>query len=61
MSVIKLAQRRCPDGAPSKAFAFKNYADTIGTARIAYSTHCVGGISENDFIWAVKIEALCKL
>ncbi len=72
------------DGAISKSFSFKNYADTIGFAnsvawiaqredhhpqmlvdydrcKIAYSTHCVGGISENDFICAAKIEALCKL
>ncbi len=28
--------------------------------RIAYSTHSVGGISENDFICAAKIEALCR-
>jgi 4a-hydroxytetrahydrobiopterin dehydratase len=27
--------------------------------RIAYNTHSVGGISENDFICAAKIEALC--
>ena len=26
--------------------------------RIAYSTHSVGGVSENDFICAAKIEAL---
>jgi 4a-hydroxytetrahydrobiopterin dehydratase len=72
------------DGAISKTFAFKNYADTIGFAngvawiaqredhhpemlvgydrcRIAYSTHSVGGLSENDFICAAKIEALCRL
>ncbi len=29
--------------------------------RIAYSTHSVGGISENDFICAAKIEALCAI
>jgi len=29
--------------------------------RVAYSTHSVGGISENDFICAAKIEALCRL
>ena len=28
--------------------------------RVAYSTHSVGGISENDFICAAKIEALCR-
>ena len=29
--------------------------------RIAYSTHSVGGISENDFICAAKVEALCAV
>jgi 4a-hydroxytetrahydrobiopterin dehydratase len=29
--------------------------------RVAYATHSVGGISENDFICAAKIEALCKI
>ena len=29
--------------------------------RIAYSTHSVRGISENDFICAAKIEALCAI
>jgi len=29
--------------------------------RIAYSTHSVGGLSENDFICAAKIEALCRI
>lgn len=28
--------------------------------RVAYRTHTVGGISENDFICASKIEALCR-
>jgi 4a-hydroxytetrahydrobiopterin dehydratase len=28
------------------------------TCSIAYSTHSIGGISENDFICAAKIEAL---
>jgi 4a-hydroxytetrahydrobiopterin dehydratase len=28
--------------------------------RISYSTHSIGGISENDFICAAKIEALCR-
>ncbi|MBE0615829.1 MAG: 4a-hydroxytetrahydrobiopterin dehydratase [Burkholderiales bacterium] len=28
--------------------------------RVAYSTHSVGGISENDFICAAKVEALCR-
>ena len=29
--------------------------------RVAYRTHSVGGISENDFICAAKIEALCRI
>ncbi|HUX24628.1 MAG TPA: 4a-hydroxytetrahydrobiopterin dehydratase [Burkholderiales bacterium] len=29
--------------------------------RVAFSTHSVGGISENDFICAAKIEALCRI
>jgi len=29
--------------------------------RVAYCTHSVGGISENDFICAAKIEALCRI
>ena len=29
--------------------------------RVAYSTHSVGGISNNDFICAAKIEALCRI
>jgi 4a-hydroxytetrahydrobiopterin dehydratase len=28
--------------------------------RIVYSTHSVGGISENDFICAARVEALCR-
>lgn len=28
--------------------------------RVSYSTHSIGGISENDFICAAKIEALCR-
>jgi 4a-hydroxytetrahydrobiopterin dehydratase len=31
----------------------------FASCRVAYSTHSVGGISENDFICAAKIEALC--
>lgn len=31
------------------------------TCRVAYSTHSVGGLSENDFICAAKIEALWQL
>src|SRR5687767_10050005 len=29
--------------------------------RVRYSTHSVGGLSENDFICAAKIEALMKV
>jgi 4a-hydroxytetrahydrobiopterin dehydratase len=29
--------------------------------RIAYSTHSIGGVSDNDFICAAKIEALCRI
>jgi 4a-hydroxytetrahydrobiopterin dehydratase len=28
--------------------------------RVAYRTHSTGGISDNDFICAAKIEALCR-
>ncbi len=30
------------------------------TCRVRYSTHSVGGLSENDFICAAKIEALSR-
>ncbi len=29
--------------------------------RVAYHTHSVGGISDNDLICAAKIEALCRI
>ena len=29
--------------------------------RVRYSTHAVGGLSENDFICAAKVEALVRL
>jgi 4a-hydroxytetrahydrobiopterin dehydratase len=29
--------------------------------RVSYATHSLGGVSENDFICAAKIEALCKI
>ncbi|MFA5914195.1 MAG: 4a-hydroxytetrahydrobiopterin dehydratase [Burkholderiales bacterium] len=29
--------------------------------RVAYCTHSIGGISENDFICAARIEALCRI
>ncbi len=28
--------------------------------RVAYTTHAIGGLSENDFICAAKVEALLK-
>lgn len=33
---------------------------TVGynTCRVAYSTHAIGGLSENDFICAAKVDAL---
>jgi 4a-hydroxytetrahydrobiopterin dehydratase len=31
------------------------------TVRVRYSTHSVGGLSENDFICAAKIEALLAI
>ena len=29
--------------------------------RVAYCTHSIGGISENDFLCAARIEALCRI
>jgi 4a-hydroxytetrahydrobiopterin dehydratase len=36
---------------------------TIGynTCKVAYSTHAIGGLSENDFICAAKLDALFTL
>ena len=36
---------------------------TVGynTCRVAYVTHAISGLSENDFICAAKIDALFKL
>lgn len=31
---------------------------TYKTCRVSYTTHAVGGLTENDFICAVKIDAL---
>jgi 4a-hydroxytetrahydrobiopterin dehydratase len=28
---------------------------------VSYSTHAIGGLSENDFICAAKIDALCRM
>jgi 4a-hydroxytetrahydrobiopterin dehydratase len=32
-----------------------------GKCRVEYSTHAIGGLSENDFICAAKIDALYRL
>jgi 4a-hydroxytetrahydrobiopterin dehydratase len=42
------------DHHPDITFGYK-------TARVSYSTHAVGGLSENDFICAAKIDRLLKL
>lgn len=36
---------------------------TVGfnSCRVEYSTHAIGGLSENDFICAAKVDALFKL
>jgi len=36
---------------------------TVGynTCRLEYSTHAIGGLSENDFICAAKVDALFKV
>ena len=36
---------------------------TVGfnTCRVAYKTHAIGGLSENDFICAAKLDALFEL
>jgi 4a-hydroxytetrahydrobiopterin dehydratase len=31
-----------------------------GYCRVRYSTHAIGGLSENDFICAAKVDALLK-
>lgn len=33
---------------------------TYRTCRVTYTTHAIGGLSENDFICAAKINALLK-
>ncbi len=68
----------------SKAFAFKNYYQTIAfvnavawmthredhhpdmtvgysKCRMEYTTHAIGGLSDNDFICAAKVDALFKI
>lgn len=34
---------------------------TYNSCRVNYSTHAIGGLSENDFICAAKADALLKL
>ncbi|WP_435628545.1 4a-hydroxytetrahydrobiopterin dehydratase [Candidatus Ferrigenium straubiae] len=34
---------------------------TYNACRVEYSTHAIGGLSENDFICAAKVDALFKL
>lgn len=48
-AVVWIAHRE--DHHPEISFGYK-------TCRIRYSTHSVGGLSENDFICAAKISAL---
>ena len=42
------------DHHPDIAFGYKN-------ATITYWTHAIGGLSENDFICAAKVDALLKV
>jgi len=72
------------DGKLVKAYAFKNYYQTMAfvntlawtshredhhpdlqvgynKCRVEYSTHAIGGLSENDFICAAKCDALSQL
>ncbi|MDP3920619.1 MAG: 4a-hydroxytetrahydrobiopterin dehydratase [Candidatus Omnitrophota bacterium] len=48
-AVVWMAHRE--DHHPDISFGYKN-------CRVAYSTHAIDGISENDFICAAKIDAL---
>jgi len=32
-----------------------------GSCRVSYATHAIGGLSENDFICAAKVEALFEM
>lgn len=34
---------------------------TFNGCRVEYSTHAIGGLSENDFICAAKVDALFKI
>lgn len=36
-------------------------AVSYNSCRVAYSTHAIGGLSENDFICAAKVDALFRL
>ena len=36
-------------------------AVSYNTCRVSYSTHAIGGLSENDFICAAKVDALFTL
>jgi 4a-hydroxytetrahydrobiopterin dehydratase len=42
------------DHHPDIAFGYK-------TANVSYWTHAIGGLSENDFICAAKVDALLKV
>ena len=48
-AVVWIAHRE--DHHPDIAFGYKN-------CEITYSTHSIGGVSENDFICAAKINAI---
>ena len=37
-----------------------DFAVSYGSCRVEFSTHSIGGLSENDFICAAKIDALPK-
>ncbi|OGS92280.1 MAG: 4a-hydroxytetrahydrobiopterin dehydratase [Gallionellales bacterium GWA2_60_18] len=37
-----------------------NLTVTYNSCRVEYSTHAIGGLSENDFICAAKVDALLK-
>lgn len=38
-----------------------NLTVTYNSCMVEYSTHAVGGLSENDFICAAKVDALLKI
>jgi len=39
----------------------KSFSDRPPMACVEYSTHAIGGLSENDFICAAKCDALLDL